>query len=130
MADAEKHFTTAAESKSRGRPSIAGTLALAALHCRKQQFREAVQLCALCCLMTRCLTLSWSDAPRCRYSEAIRLQPGCGAEVRLGLGLCYSKLGNLKLARNCFERVLQLEPRTSLALLGLATLAFKETAGG
>ena len=44
LADAHKHFTTAAECVSRGRPSIAGTLALAALHCRKEEYREAVQL--------------------------------------------------------------------------------------
>ena len=65
-----------------------------------------------------------------RYSEAIRQHPGCGAEVRLGLGLCYAKLGNAKLARSCFERALQLRPRDSLALLGLATLASREAASG
>ena len=60
-----------------------------------------------------------------RYSQAIRQHPGCGAEVRLGLGVCYAKLGQAKLAQACFRRALQLKPGCSSALLGLATLTLR-----
>ena len=42
--------------------------------------------------------------------------------VRLGMGLCFVKLGNLEKARMAFERTLQLTPHSVGALVGLAIL--------
>ena len=42
--------------------------------------------------------------------------------VRLGMGLCFVKLGNLEKARMAFERTLQLSPHSVGALVGLAIL--------
>ena len=42
--------------------------------------------------------------------------------VRLGMGLCFVKLGNLEKARMAFERTLQLSPNSVGALVGLAIL--------
>ena len=41
---AEKHFTDASTYSSKGRRSIAGDLALAALYCRRERFQEASRL--------------------------------------------------------------------------------------
>jgi RNA polymerase-associated protein CTR9 len=42
------------------------------------------------------------------YKEVLTVNPYSPAHVRLGLALCYYKLGKQELARKCFERVLQL----------------------
>jgi hypothetical protein len=42
--------------------------------------------------------------------------------VRLGMGLCFVRLGNLEKARMAFERTLQLSPLSVGALVGLAIL--------
>ena len=42
--------------------------------------------------------------------------------VRLGMGLCFVKLGNLEKARMAFERTLQLSPHCVGALVGMAIL--------
>ena len=42
--------------------------------------------------------------------------------VRLGMGLCFVKLGNIEKARLAFERTLQLNPLSVGALVGLALL--------
>ena len=42
--------------------------------------------------------------------------------VRLGMGLCFVKLGNLEKARMAFERTLQLSPICVGALVGMAIL--------
>ena len=44
--------------------------------------------------------------------------------VRLGLGLCFLKLGSESKARLAFERALELEPKCVGALVGLAILEF------
>ena len=65
---------------------------------------------------------SASTFPTCRYKEALRRCPDCPAEVRLGLAVCYFKLGNLHKAMAAYERVLDLSPSSTPALLGLAVL--------
>lgn len=65
----------------------------------------------------------------CRYQEAIRLHPGCPAEVRLGLAACYFRLGQLERARKAYERVVQLSPTCAEALYGLAVLRFSSSQG-
>lgn len=39
--------------------------------------------------------------------KALQVHPMCPASVRLGLGLCRYRLGQVKKARQAFERVLQ-----------------------
>lgn len=39
--------------------------------------------------------------------RALQVFPGCPAAVRLGIGLCRYKLGQLDKARQAFDRVLQ-----------------------
>ena len=42
--------------------------------------------------------------------------------VRLGMGLCFVKLGNLDKARMAFKRTLQLSPNCVGALVGMSIL--------
>jgi len=41
------------------------------------------------------------------FKRALQVFPGCPAAVRLGIGLCRYKLGQLDKARQAFDRVLQ-----------------------
>ena len=65
----------------------------------------------------------------CRYQEAVRIHPGCPAEVRLGLAACYFSLGQLERAKRAYERVVQLSPGCAEALYGLAVLRFSSSQG-
>ncbi len=64
-----------------------------------------------------------------RYQEAVRMHPGCPAEVRLGLAACYFRLGQLERAKRAYERVVQLSPSCAEALYGLAVLRFSSSQG-
>ena len=46
--------------------------------------------------------------------------------VRLGMGHCFLKLGNVDKARLAFERALQLDPKLVGALVGLALLELNQ----
>lgn len=48
------------------------------------------------------------------------------AGVRLGMGHCFFKLGNIDKARLAFERALQLDPKFVGALVGLAILELNQ----
>ncbi|KAH9292159.1 hypothetical protein KI387_042658 [Taxus chinensis] len=56
------------------------------------------------------------------YKKALRVHPSCPAAVRLGLGLCRYKLGQLKKAKQAFERVLQLDPENVEAWVALGIM--------
>ncbi|XP_022648931.1 RNA polymerase-associated protein CTR9 homolog [Varroa destructor] len=56
------------------------------------------------------------------YKKALRTNPNCPADVRLGMGLCFFKLGKLEKARLAFERAVQLDSNCVGALVGLAIL--------
>uniref|UniRef100_UPI00398F3FBF LOW QUALITY PROTEIN: RNA polymerase-associated protein CTR9 homolog n=1 Tax=Pristiophorus japonicus TaxID=55135 RepID=UPI00398F3FBF len=56
------------------------------------------------------------------YKKALRTNPGCPAEVRLGMGHCFVKLSKLEKARLAFGRALDLNPKCVGALVGLAVL--------
>ncbi|XP_050216699.1 protein CTR9 homolog [Mercurialis annua] len=56
------------------------------------------------------------------YKRAVQVFPECPGAVRLGIGHCYYKLGNVKKARQAFERVFQLDPENVEALVSLAIL--------
>ncbi|XP_060191121.1 protein CTR9 homolog [Lycium barbarum] len=56
------------------------------------------------------------------YKRALQVYPECPAAVRLGIGLCRYKLGQLEKAKQAFGRVLQLDPENVDALVALAIL--------
>uniref|UniRef100_A0A8C8LQH1 RNA polymerase-associated protein CTR9 homolog n=1 Tax=Oncorhynchus tshawytscha TaxID=74940 RepID=A0A8C8LQH1_ONCTS len=56
------------------------------------------------------------------YKKALRTNPGCPAEVRLGMGHCFVKLSKLEKARLAFGRALELNSKCVGALVGLAVL--------
>ncbi|XP_055950450.1 RNA polymerase-associated protein CTR9 homolog isoform X1 [Argiope bruennichi] len=56
------------------------------------------------------------------YKKALRNNPKCPAEVRLGMGHCFYKMGKLDKARLAFERTLALDSQCVGALVGLAIL--------
>ncbi|TNN86594.1 RNA polymerase-associated protein CTR9 [Liparis tanakae] len=56
------------------------------------------------------------------YKKALRTNPGCPAEVRLGMGHCFVKLSKLEKARLAFSRALELNAKCVGALVGLAVL--------
>jgi RNA polymerase-associated protein CTR9 len=60
------------------------------------------------------------------YKKALRNNPKCPAAVRLGMGHCFARQGNLDKARLAFERALQLEPSCVGALVALAVLRLNE----
>lgn len=60
------------------------------------------------------------------YRKALRLQPNCSPSVRLGIGHCFARLGNMQKARLAFQRALDLDPDSVEALVGLAILDLNE----
>ncbi|CAG5856217.1 unnamed protein product [Menidia menidia] len=56
------------------------------------------------------------------YKKALRTNPGCPAEVRLGMGHCFVRLNKLEKARLAFGRALELNSKCVGALVGLAVL--------
>lgn len=56
------------------------------------------------------------------YKKALRSNPMCPADVRLGMAHCFLKLGNVEKARLAFERALQLDSKCVGALVGLAIM--------
>ena len=56
------------------------------------------------------------------YEQCLKLNPNCPADVRLGLGLCHYQLGHLPRARQCFERVIELDPNNVSALTALSIM--------
>eukprot|EP00877_Chromochloris_zofingiensis_P002087 jgi/Chrzof1/1187/Cz01g43270.t1 len=99
---AMKDFREAAKRKHNGHANIAGYLAQAAVQFNQNKFHEALDL----------------------YRLALRENPLAPAEVRLGLGACYFRLGNLAKSEAAYERVLALDSGNAEALLGLATIKF------
>ncbi|XP_078725222.1 RNA polymerase-associated protein CTR9 homolog isoform X1 [Lampetra fluviatilis] len=56
------------------------------------------------------------------YKKALRTNPNCPAEVRLGMGHCFVKLSKPEKAQLAFMRALELNPKCVGALVGLAIL--------
>ncbi|XP_070619280.1 RNA polymerase-associated protein CTR9 homolog [Erythrolamprus reginae] len=56
------------------------------------------------------------------YKKALRTNPGCPAEVRLGMGHCFVRLNKLEKARLAFSRALELNSKCVGALVGLSVL--------
>ncbi|CAH1786982.1 unnamed protein product [Owenia fusiformis] len=60
------------------------------------------------------------------YKKALRTNPKCPANVRLGMGHCFVKLGKPEKARLAFERALTLDPQCVGALVGMSILELNE----
>ena len=60
------------------------------------------------------------------YRRVFDLNPTPPPTVRLGLGYCYSKLGQSKLAQKSLERTLELQEDSVDAMVGLAVLHLNE----
>ncbi|DBA73696.1 TPA: hypothetical protein ACH3X2_009676 [Trebouxia sp. C0005] len=104
---ARRSLEDAVGLKDNGRQNIAARLALANLLFVQTKYGPALE----------------------RYQEAVRMHPGCPAEVRLGLAACYFRLGQLERAKRAYERVVQLSPSCAEALYGLAVLRFSSSQG-
>ena len=63
------------------------------------------------------------------YRQALRECPSAPPEVRLGLAACYFRLGDTLKAEAAYRRVLELNPNSVQALLGLAVLTLAVGAG-
>ncbi|GFR40487.1 hypothetical protein Agub_g1054 [Astrephomene gubernaculifera] len=103
LQSASRDFKRASTCRNNGRPNVVGYLAVAGLAYQQQQYKEALSY----------------------YRAALREFPGarCPAEVRLGIGACCLRLGELPTARAAYRRVLALDPDCADAYLGLALLA-------
>lgn len=56
------------------------------------------------------------------YKKALRTNPNCPANVRMGMGHCFLKMNNPEKAKLAFQRALDLDPNCVGALIGLAIL--------
>ncbi|VDP76266.1 unnamed protein product [Echinostoma caproni] len=99
QADSQLNFVL-----NQGAPSVPAYLGKACIAFNKKEYRNALGF----------------------YRKALRLQPNCPATVRLGMGHCFFKLGNLEKARLAFQRALDLDPDCVGALVGLAILDLNE----
>jgi len=97
---ARKEFETASKGKCNGQQSIAGTLALGRLYFSTGNFSQALR----------------------HFCSALRTFPNCPAEIRLGIAACYLRLGEVPKAEAAYRRVLELDPGSTQALLGLAVM--------
>lgn len=97
---ARKEFQVAQRSRCNGRRSVAGHLALARLEYASKNFSKALKL----------------------YRLSLKECPECPAEVRAAIGACHFCLGNMKKARQAFERALELNPRCIIGYIGLGVI--------
>ncbi|KAJ1651451.1 protein required for normal CLN1 and CLN2 G1 cyclin expression [Dispira simplex] len=60
------------------------------------------------------------------YQDLLQRRPSGVPDPRLGIGLCYHKLGMVKEAKHAFERVMELNPKDTSSRVLLAILYFNE----
>ncbi|KAJ1985213.1 protein required for normal CLN1 and CLN2 G1 cyclin expression [Dimargaris verticillata] len=60
------------------------------------------------------------------YQELLRYRPAHVPDPRLGIGLCFYKLGMIKEAKHAFERAIQVNPQELSARVLLAIMYFNE----
>lgn len=54
------------------------------------------------------------------YKKALRTNPQCPADVRVGIGHCFMKMGNKEKAELAYDRALEINPNCVGALIGMA----------
>ena len=60
------------------------------------------------------------------YKRALRTNPNCPGAVRMGMGHCFVKLGNLEKAQLAYLRALELDGTCVGAMIGLAVLELNQ----
>lgn len=100
MKVARKEFRIAMQSLNHGWRSVSGHLALGRLEFAEKRYSEAL----------------------IAFKRALVECPSCPPAVRTAIGMCYFFLGNVDKARKAFNRALELQPRSTQPLLGLAVL--------
>jgi RNA polymerase-associated protein CTR9 len=101
LPSARQEYERASRLRCNGVESVAGTLALGALHFRQGAYAEALR----------------------QYRSALQRLPSAPPEARLGIAACHVMLGDVAKAEVAYARVLELDPGCTQALLGLAALA-------
>ncbi|MES1905357.1 MAG: protein required for normal CLN1 and CLN2 G1 cyclin expression, partial [Paramarteilia canceri] len=56
------------------------------------------------------------------FKKALRINPNAPADIRIGIGHCFLKLGNFEKAKMAYERALEIDSTNCQALLGLGVL--------
>ena len=56
------------------------------------------------------------------FRKAILDNPGCPEEVRFALGVCFYKQNKIQASKECFERVLEMNPENTEALIAMAII--------
>lgn len=80
--------------------NILSKLGMACIKYHKKQYKEALS----------------------EFEQCLLMNPQGPADIRLGMGLCHYQLDNFERAKQCFERVLQLDPNNVSALIYLAII--------
>ncbi|VDO03599.1 unnamed protein product [Rodentolepis nana] len=89
---------------NQGNPCIQAYLGKACIAFNKQEYKNALLF----------------------YRKALMLHPNASPTIRVGIGHCYARLGNVQKARLAFQRALDLDPECVDALVGLAILDLNE----
>ncbi|KAM3174519.1 hypothetical protein ACTXT7_010376 [Hymenolepis weldensis] len=89
---------------NQGNPCIQAYLGKACIAFNKQEYKNALLF----------------------YRKALMLHPNSSPSIRVGIGHCYARLGNVQKARLAFQRTLDLDPECVDALVGLAILDLNE----
>ncbi|KAG0229417.1 protein required for normal CLN1 and CLN2 G1 cyclin expression [Actinomortierella wolfii] len=61
------------------------------------------------------------------YRMVLRINPGCQPDPRIGMGLCFFKLGMNNAAAMAFERAAELNPKSAMAHVLLAIMHFSKS---
>ncbi|PAA71304.1 hypothetical protein BOX15_Mlig004403g1, partial [Macrostomum lignano] len=101
VSQAEQQFKYVLNQVSDNVPAILGEACIAF---NQRQYKEALGL----------------------YTKALQVCPTCPADVRLGLGHCYARLGRTDRAKAAFQRALALDPDCVGALVGVAITELNE----
>ncbi|KAI1309430.1 RNA polymerase-associated protein CTR9 -like protein [Halotydeus destructor] len=100
QADAQFNFVVNQKAQNNLEPSIPSLLGKACIAFNKKDYKASLV----------------------HYKKALKTNPRCPADVRLGMAHCFYKLGKVDKAKLAFERALQLEGKCVGALVGLALL--------
>lgn len=84
----------------KGRENLPATLGQASIYFQEAKYKEALDL----------------------YCKVLQENPKSSASVRVGLGLCCYRLGQMSRAKAAMKRALQLDPKCAEALVGCAIL--------
>ncbi|KAI1318557.1 protein required for normal CLN1 and CLN2 G1 cyclin expression [Mortierella claussenii] len=99
--EAYRHFKQVLGENNRSIPALLGT---ARIHYMRENYTQALNL----------------------YRNVLKLQPDCIPNPRIGMGLCFYKLGMIDSAQQAFERCVEMSPQDATAHILLAILEFNK----